>query len=121
MCTISHVIVADVTSPETSRPEVRIKEPNYNLTQGLLKKAKLAQRAYEEGHKICWKEAKVVQVEPNTIYRKYKESAHVCDRSSDQSTLRRHLSHVENYNSIQCRLCVEAMFLCWLHTENIYL
>jgi hypothetical protein len=27
--------------------------------------------------KICWKEAKVLQIEPNTTYRKYKESAHV--------------------------------------------
>jgi predicted GIY-YIG superfamily endonuclease len=61
---------------ETSRPlEVRIKEHKYNLTQGLLEKSKLAQHAYEEGHKICWKEAKVVQIEPNTTYRKYKESA----------------------------------------------
>jgi hypothetical protein len=33
--------------------------------------------AYEEGHKICCKEAKVLQIEPNTTYRKYKESAHM--------------------------------------------
>jgi hypothetical protein len=32
--------------------EVRIKEHKYNLTQGLLEKSKLAQHAYEEGHKI---------------------------------------------------------------------
>jgi predicted GIY-YIG superfamily endonuclease len=63
---------------ETSRPlEVRIKEHNYNLTQGLLEKSKLAQHAYEEGHRICWKEAKVLQIEPNATYRKYKESAHI--------------------------------------------
>jgi hypothetical protein len=44
---------------ETSRPsEVRVKEHKYNLTQGLLEKSKLAQHAYEEGHKICWKEAR---------------------------------------------------------------
>jgi hypothetical protein len=60
---------------ETSRSlEVRIKE---HLTQGLLEKSKLAQHAYGEGHKICWKEAKVLQIEPNTTYRKYKESAHM--------------------------------------------
>jgi hypothetical protein len=41
---------------ETSRPlQVRIKEHKYNLTQGLLEKSKLAQHAYEEGHRICWK------------------------------------------------------------------
>jgi hypothetical protein len=39
---------------ETSRPsEVRIKEHKYNLKQGLLEKSKLAENAYEEGHKIC--------------------------------------------------------------------
>jgi predicted GIY-YIG superfamily endonuclease len=63
---------------ETSRPlEVRIKEHKYNLTQGLLKKSKLAQYAYEEGHKIRWNEAKVLKIETNTTYRKYKESAHM--------------------------------------------
>jgi hypothetical protein len=49
----------------------------YNLTQGLLEKSKLDQHAYEQGHKICWKEAKVFQTEPNTTYRKYKESTHM--------------------------------------------
>jgi hypothetical protein len=63
---------------ETRRPlEVRIKEHKYNLTQGLLEKSKLAQHAYEEGHKICWNKARVLQIEPNTTCRKYKESAHV--------------------------------------------
>jgi predicted GIY-YIG superfamily endonuclease len=63
---------------ETSRPlEVRIKEHKYNLTQGLLEKSKLAQHAYEEGHRIRWKEAKVLQIESNTAYRKYKEAAHM--------------------------------------------
>jgi hypothetical protein len=56
--------------------DVRIKEDKYNLTQGLLEKTKLAQYAYEEGHKICWNEVKVLQIESNTTYRKYKESAH---------------------------------------------
>jgi hypothetical protein len=32
------------------------------MTQGLLEKSKLVQRAYEEGHKMCWKEAKVLQI-----------------------------------------------------------
>jgi hypothetical protein len=57
-----------------SRPlEVRIKEHKYNLTQGLLEKSKLSQHAYEEGHKICWKEANVLQMEPITTYGKYKD------------------------------------------------
>jgi predicted GIY-YIG superfamily endonuclease len=63
-------------SGERSRPlEVRIKEHKYNLTQGLLEKSKLAQQAHEEGCIICWKEAKILQIEPNATYRKHKESA----------------------------------------------
>jgi hypothetical protein len=50
---------------------------NEKKTKGLLEKSKVAQHAYEEGHKICWNEAEVLQIEPNTIYRKYKESAHM--------------------------------------------
>jgi hypothetical protein len=66
---------------ETSRSsEVRIKEQKYNLTHCLFEKSKLAQHAYEEGHKKYWSEAKVLQIEPNATYRKYKESAHVSAR-----------------------------------------
>jgi hypothetical protein len=43
----------------------------------LIEKSKLAQHAYEEGHKIFWNKARVLQIEPNTTYRKYKESAHM--------------------------------------------
>jgi hypothetical protein len=56
---------------ETSRLlEVLIKEHKYKLKQDLLEKSKLAQHAYEEGQKTCWKEAMVLQIEPNTTYRK---------------------------------------------------
>jgi hypothetical protein len=70
---MSHVIVTDVTSVK----QICIKEHKYSLTQSLLEKSKLAQHAYEGGHKIYWNEAKVLQIEPNTTYRKYKESAHM--------------------------------------------
>jgi hypothetical protein len=77
VCTASHV-TGRCYIGETSRPlEVRIKEHKYNLTQGLLAKSKSAQHEYEEGHKICWNEAKVLQIESITTYRKYKESAHM--------------------------------------------
>jgi hypothetical protein len=56
---------------------VRIKEHKCNLTQSLIEKSKLAQHAYEEDHKIRWSEAKVLQIEPNATFRKYKESAHL--------------------------------------------
>jgi hypothetical protein len=36
---------------------------------------KLAQLAYEEDGKICRREAKVLQNEPNIMYRKFKEAA----------------------------------------------
>jgi hypothetical protein len=55
--------------------EVCIMEHKDNPMQGLLKKSKLAQ--YEEGHKISCKDMKVLQIEPNTTYRKYKESAYM--------------------------------------------
>jgi hypothetical protein len=57
--------------------EVRIKEHKHNLKQGRLEKSKLAQHAHEEGHRIKWDEAKAIQKEPNTVHRKYKESAHM--------------------------------------------
>jgi hypothetical protein len=47
------------------------------VTQSLLEKSKLAQYAYAEGHKTCWNEAKVLQIEPNTTHREYKVSAHM--------------------------------------------
>jgi hypothetical protein len=116
---------------ETSRHvEVLIKEHKYNLTQGLLEKSKLAQHAYEEDHKICWKEAKVLQIEPNTTYRKYKESAHmsVIDHFVSQPSLNVSsiwtsiiTAEVKNYNSVQCRLGGKIVFLCWYHTENLSL
>jgi hypothetical protein len=43
--------------------------------QGLLEKLKLRQDAYEEGHKTCRKEGKVLWIERN-IFRKHSESAH---------------------------------------------
>jgi hypothetical protein len=47
-----------------------MKEHKCNLTQGLLEKLKSAKHAYEEDHMICWKEANVLQFEPNKTYRK---------------------------------------------------
>jgi hypothetical protein len=35
-----------------------------------------AQHVYN-GHKIYWNEARILQIKPNNIYRKYKESAHM--------------------------------------------
>jgi hypothetical protein len=48
-----------------------------NLKQGLMEKSRIAKHAYEEGHRIQWKEAKDVQIETNNICRNYKEAAHM--------------------------------------------
>jgi hypothetical protein len=62
---------------ETGRPlAVRLREHIHNLQQGLLEKLKLAQHAYEEGHRVRWDDARILEIESNSRYRKYKESAH---------------------------------------------
>jgi hypothetical protein len=53
--------------------EVCIMEHKHHLM--ILKKPKLAQHAYHEGDKFCWKEEMVYQIEPNTTYWKYKDPA----------------------------------------------
>jgi hypothetical protein len=48
-----------------------------NLKEGLLGKSKLAQHAYEEGHRVGCAEARTLEIESNRRYMKYKESAHM--------------------------------------------
>jgi hypothetical protein len=63
---------------ETDRPlSVRLREHRHHLQQGLLEKSKLAQHAYEEGHRLGWDDARILDIERNSRYRKYKESAHM--------------------------------------------
>jgi hypothetical protein len=47
-------------------------------------------------YKICWKEVKVLQIEPNTTYRKCKESTHISDRPFDRSIQLGQLSHLDS-------------------------
>jgi hypothetical protein len=49
----------------------------HNLKEGLLEKSKLSQHAYEDGHRLGWDEARILEIGSNSRYRKYKESAHV--------------------------------------------
>jgi hypothetical protein len=56
---------------------VRLREHRHNLKDGLLEKSKLAPHAYEEDHKVMWDQARVLEVESNSRFRKYKESAHM--------------------------------------------
>jgi hypothetical protein len=63
---------------ETCRPlAMRPREHRHNLQQGLLEKSKLAQHSSEEGHKVGWDDARVLEIESDSRYRKYKESAHI--------------------------------------------
>jgi hypothetical protein len=63
---------------ETGRPlAVRLREHRHNLKEGLLEKSKLAQHAYEEGHKVGWDKARILDIESHSRYRKYKEAAHM--------------------------------------------
>jgi predicted GIY-YIG superfamily endonuclease len=63
---------------ETSRPlTVRLREHGHNLQQHFLEKSKLPQHAYEEGHRVGWNDARVWEIESNSRYRKYKESAYM--------------------------------------------
>jgi hypothetical protein len=55
---------------------VWLREYRYNLQQGHLGKSKLAQYAYEESHRVGWDDARILEIESNSRYRKYKESVH---------------------------------------------
>jgi hypothetical protein len=75
VCTVFRVNVADVTSVKPADLwKFALRSTNTTWPRVCPKNSKLAQHA---GHKICWKEAKVLQIEPRTAYRKYKESAHM--------------------------------------------
>jgi hypothetical protein len=40
----------------------------HNLKEGFLEKSKLTQYAYEEGHRVGWDEARILEIESNTPY-----------------------------------------------------
>jgi hypothetical protein len=46
-----------------------MKEYRHALLQSLMGKSKLAQHACWKGHRMCWKQAKVLQVDPTNICR----------------------------------------------------
>jgi hypothetical protein len=63
---------------ETGRPlAMRLPEHRQSLKESLLEKSKLAQHAYEDGHNVGWDEARILEIESNGRYRKYKELAHM--------------------------------------------
>jgi hypothetical protein len=63
---------------ETGRPlAVGLREQRRNLKEGLLEKSKLAQHASEQGHKVGWDKARILDIESHSRYRKYKEATHM--------------------------------------------
>jgi predicted GIY-YIG superfamily endonuclease len=63
---------------ETGKPlDVRLREHRHSLQQGLLEKSKLAQPTYEEDHRAGWDDDRILEIQSNSRYRKYKESAHM--------------------------------------------
>jgi hypothetical protein len=106
---------------ETSRPlEVRNKERKYIMTEGLIEK-KITQYSYEETHRICWKGAKVLQVEPNTTYTKYKESVHVSlvDHPISQASL--DISHLDSNYRIRSQKTVTPFIVDYLGKLCFYI
>jgi hypothetical protein len=62
---------------ETGRPLVVQLMNTGTISEGPLEKSKLAQHAYEEGHRVGWDEARILEIESNSRYRKYKELIHM--------------------------------------------
>jgi hypothetical protein len=50
-------------------------EHRHNLKEVHLDKSKLAQNAYEEGYRVGWDEARILEAESHSRYRKYTKSS----------------------------------------------
>jgi hypothetical protein len=63
---------------ETGRPlAMWLHEHRHNFKEGLIEKSKIVQHAYEEGLRVGWDEARILEIESNSRYGKYKELAPV--------------------------------------------
>jgi hypothetical protein len=63
---------------ETGRPlAVLLREHRHNLREDLTEKSNLVQHACEEGRRVGWNERRILDVESNSRYRKYRQSAHI--------------------------------------------
>jgi hypothetical protein len=52
------------------------------ISEGALEKSKSAQHTYEESHRVEWDEARILEIESNSRYRKYEEWAHMTSSPS---------------------------------------
>jgi hypothetical protein len=72
------VNVAEATLAKQAEPlAMQFHEHRHNLRESLLEKSKLAQHACEEGHRVGWDEGRILDIESNSMYMKYKELAPV--------------------------------------------
>jgi hypothetical protein len=56
---------------ETARSlAMKLHEHTHNVKESLLEKSKLSQHAYEEGHRIGWDEARILEIQSNSRYKK---------------------------------------------------
>jgi hypothetical protein len=75
---------------------VLLREHRRNFQQGLLEKSKLAQHVYEEGHRSSWDDARILEIESNSRYRKYKKSVRMaCLTNPISITQFGHFSHLD--------------------------
>jgi hypothetical protein len=92
--------------------------------KGVLEESILTQHTNKQGHEVCWKEAKVLQTEPNTTYRKHKDPAHmslaadlISQPSLDISSIWTPITEQKtvSYNYIQFIIweCSEHMLILW--------
>jgi hypothetical protein len=51
---------------------VQLREHWHSFKEGLLEKSELAQHAYEEDHRVGWDDARILEIESNSRYRKHR-------------------------------------------------
>jgi hypothetical protein len=73
---------------------MRLHEHRHNLKEGLLERSKLALHAYEEGHRVAWDNPRILEIESNSRYSKYKESAHMACLTNPISQPSLHISPI---------------------------
>jgi hypothetical protein len=75
------------------------------LKEDLLEKSKLAKHAYEEYHWLGWNEARILEIESNSRYRKYKESVIKFEVFTAVT-----MKNVVFWNVAPCRYCANRRF-----------
>jgi predicted GIY-YIG superfamily endonuclease len=66
-CECSRSYIAETDRHLTAR----LHEHRHNSQEGLLEKSELAQHAYEEGHRVGWDEAMILEIRTNGRYTKW--------------------------------------------------